>query len=163
SSVNDDDVLAATRYKQLSSLEKTEIASAQKRRVSKPDHLRLERLHCFCTATPIPVGNARTRDPDFPDLRRRTRHPRVGVNDDDPLVAQRLTTAHQRLRVLTLGVGGEHMVLFQGCAPHSVHDRWSGLQASRHDQGRFCQTIARIKGFPMESTGGEGGLEALES
>src|SRR5437867_5676397 len=157
-SSNEDQVFDATSHEQLTILQKSQVAGAQKRPLSGSSQVRPDRLLRLLSLLPVTLRDARTGDPDLAYFVRWTWDARFWINDHDFQTRRCMATAHKRLRLFGLRSmvrsGHDDLVLGQCRCLQRAHGRQCCFSRAGDKQHSLGKPIAGSKGLQAETTGG---------
>src|SRR5579871_165255 len=111
-SADDDQILAPPGYEEPAAIQKSEIASAEKRPFAR-GQIRAESFLRVFRLAPVACRNARSANPDFSDAIRSARCVGFGIDDRDPQSRRDPAAAHQFAAALRRALRGTDAILPQ--------------------------------------------------
>src|SRR2546421_3219274 len=163
---DDDQVFEATRYEEFAVLQKSQVSCAHEWAFCAAGQVCSESALGFCGFLPVPLGDARTRDPNLTYLIRQAWGQGFWIDNDNLLAGRCLTRTYECAQTFVFiegfSAGWDNPVL---CKRHGLEcfNDWesSSLSAGNYEAG-LREAIARIKRLTAEATGCKGFNKALQ-
>ena len=150
-STDDDQVFQTSCNKQLTFLNKTQVAGSQERPFAAALQNCFENLFGFFRTTPIPCGNTWPFYPDFPDLSAGTFEKGCWINNDRFHPVGGTPGAGQRSSFRIIRKCGLNSIMFERLCLHMAVHRPGTFLSPGNLQCRFRQPISRIKCAPAKA------------
>ncbi len=158
STADDDQILVTAGDEQLAVAKEAEISRAEVTPVWLAFDLRVERLPGLLAAPPVPLGDARSGDPDLADASGRTRTSGAGIDDPHALSSDGRTGADER-RAVRLHFDGS---TFEGGGREARPNRFGPSRAAGDDQRSLGEAVAGIERLAPEAGHRERVGEAIQ-
>src|SRR5262245_47524835 len=154
--INDNHVFESPGDEEFTILQESQISRAQKWALSRIRQIGMEGAFRVLWLVPIALRNARARYPDLAHFIRRTPGQGFGMDDNNLLTTQVLTTTYQHPCANILSWSSDHPITLKCSTLDGENNRWSSLQATGDDQRRLCKPVTGVKSFPAEAAGSKG-------